>query len=402
MNEVYIFDAVRTPQDMRSEDNPYLEIKPVDLLARTFTAIVERIGFDPSEAGDALIGMVGAGEHYGINIARAALLKAGWPASVSGVTLNRNSASSLSAINLAAAKILAGLDHFCLAGGVDRHNTPPQALFQGAGPISDPEWLARTGYIPPPLAADLLATIQGISREEADRYALQSFEKAAKALESGFLTPSLMELSDRNGLPLLSMDALRWTSPGAADLAGMDPLNQGLPSPGFEDIALGRYPEVERVKFIHTRGNSSPRADGAALLLLGSSTRGKALGLKPLARIVAMSHTCTEPTLMFQGAVEAARKCLHAAGMEKGDIGLWRCNEPFASVGLHFQRSFDIPDERLNLGGGSIAFGKAIAAGGAILAALLLCELENEQLGTGLVAVASEGGIGTALLVEKL
>ena len=401
MNEVYIFDAVRTPQDMRCEDNPYLEIKPVDLLARALNALQDRSGFDPSEAGDALVGMVGAGEYYGANIARAALLKAGWPASVSGIALNRNGASSLSAINLGAAKILAGLDQFCIAGGVDRHNLP-LALFQDAGPISDPEWLAQTGYIPPPLAADLLATLHGISREEADRYALRSFQKASDALAQGFLRPSLIELSDRNGLSLLKEDSLRWTSVGTADLADMEPMNQTLPTPGFADIALGRYPEVEQVEFVHTLGNSAPRADGAALLLLGNGEKGKALGLKPVARIVAMSHTCTEPTLMFQGAVEAAQKCLHAAGMQKEDIGLWRCNEPFAAVGLYFQRSFDISDERLNLGGGTIAFGKALAASGAILAALLLCELEKEQLETGMVAVAAEGGIGAALILEKL
>lgn len=401
MNEVYIFDAVRTPQDMRGVDNPYLEIKPVDLLARALNALKERSGFDPSEAGDALVGMVGAGEYYGANIARAALLKAGWPSSVSGIALNRNGASSLSAINLGAAKILAGLDQFCVAGGVDRHSLP-LALFQGARPISDPEWLAQTGYIPPPLAADLLATLHGISREEADHYALRSFQKASDALDQGFLRPSLIELSDRNGLSLLREDSLRWDSIGAADLAAMDPVNQALSSPGFVDIALGRYPEVEHVEFIHTPGNSAPRTDGAALLLLGNSEKGKNLGLSPLARIVAMSHTCTEPTLMFQGAVEAAQKCLHAAGMRKEDIGLWRCNEPFAAVALHFQRSFEIPDDRLNLGGGTLAFGKAVAASGAILASLLLCEMEKLQLGTGLVAVAAEGGIGAALILEKL
>ena len=402
MNEVYIFDAVRTPQDMRSGDNPYLEIKPVDLLARTLNALRERSGFEPSEAGDALIGMVGQGENYGTNIARAALLKAGWPASVSGIALNRNGASSLSAINLASAKILAGLDRFCIAGGVDRHSSTPLAPFQGIGPISDPEWLAQTGYIPPPLAADLLATIHGISRNEADNYALRSFQKASVALEQGLLDPSRIALSDRNGLSLLKEDSLRWASLTTADLAVMEPMNQALPAPGFEDIALGRYPEVEQIDYIHTYGNSAPRADGAALLLLGSSTHGKALGLRPLARIIAMSHTCTEPTLMFQGGVEAARKCLVAAGMRKEDIGLWRCNEPYAAVGLYFQRSFEIPDERLNLGGGAIAFGKSVAAGGAILAAFLLCEMERLQIGTGLVAVAAEGGIGAALIVEKL
>jgi acetyl-CoA C-acetyltransferase len=401
MNEVYIYDAIRTPLDIRAEDNPYQEIKPVDLLARAFNALKARNDFDPSETEDALIGILDPGEYYGVNIARAALLKAGWPATVSGVALNRNGTSSLSAINLAAAKIRAGVDHLCIAGGVDSHSAAT-IPFQGAGPISDPEWLAQTGYIPPPLAADLLATMNGIGREAVDAYALQSFRKAAAALGQNIFGSSLVALSDRNGLPLLNADALRWSSLSLADLSTFTPLNRGLTSPGFADIALGRYPEVEQIAFVHTAGNTAPPADAASLLLLGSKARGSASGLRPMARVLAMSHTCTEPTLMFQGAVEAARKCLRQAGMRREDVGLWRCNEPFAAVSLYFQHEFEIPDERLNIGGGAIAFGKAIAASGAILATFLLCELESMQLQTGLVAVAAEGGMGTALLVEKL
>jgi acetyl-CoA C-acetyltransferase len=401
MNEVYIYDAIRTPLDIRTGDNPYQEIKPVDLLARGFNALRARNDFDLSAVEDALIGILDPGEYYGVNIARAALLKAGWPATVSGVALNRNGTSSLSAINLAAAKIRAGVDHLCVAGGVDSHSAASFS-FQGAGPISDPEWLAQTGYIPPLLAADLLATMNGIDREALDRYVLRSFQKAVFALEQGFFKSSLVPLSDRNGLPLLDADALRWPSLSPDDLSLFTPLNDGLASPGFADIALGRYPEVERIAFVHTAANTAPPADATSLLLLGSKGHGLASGLRPIARVLAVSHTCTDPTLMFQGAVEAARKCLHQAGMRKEDVGLWRCNEPFAAVSLYFQHQFEIPDERMNIGGGAIAFGKAIAASGAILTTFLLCELEKMQLQTGLVAVAAEGGLGTALLVEKL
>lgn len=401
MQEAYIYDALRTPRDSRSADNPYEEIKPVDLLVRALHALRARNDFDPGEVGDAIIGMVHPGEYYGVNMARAGLLKAGWPASVSGMALNRNGASSLSAINLAATKIRAGIDALVIAGGVDSRSRLHHS-HNNSIPVSDPEWLAQTGYIPPALAADLMATIYGVSREDADAYALQSFQKAAEAVSRGYLKPSVIELSDRNGLPLLREDTPRWTDLNAETLAAFSPLNQDLKTPGFGDVALSKHPEVEQIALVHTPGNSAPWVDGAALLLLGNRETGAALGLKPRARILAMSHTCTEPTLMFRGALDAAQKCLQLSGLKKEAVDLWRCNEPYAAVPLIFQRSFGLKEEQFNLSGGAIAFGKAAGAGGAILTASMLCELEYQQARTGMIAVAAEGGIGVALLLERL
>lgn len=401
MQEAYIFDAVRAPRDCRKTGNPYDEIKPVDLLVILLQALQVRNSLDTAHVDDVLIGSVLPLEDYGINIARAGILKAGWPDGVSGMVLNRNAASGLSAINFAATKIQGGVDGLVIAGGLDSRSRDTYRG-QDTGFIGDPEWLHLARYIPSSLAADLLATMHGITRDEADRFAFRSLERAQAAQETNAFTHAVIPLNDRNGIPLLPQDHLRTDLPTLAHIEALIPFHQNMPSPGFGEIARAQFPEVERIYPIHTEGNSAPSIDGAALALLGSLDKGRALGLKPRARIRAISHSCSDPVLSYQGAVLAAQKCLQLAGLTNTDIDLWQTNEPFAAATIYFQRELGIPEERFNIHGGAIALGNAVGASGAILLGMLLEQLEQTGKTIGLAAITSEGGIGVATLIERL
>lgn len=401
MQEAYIFDVVRAPRDCRKTGNPYEEIKPVDLLVILLQALQERNALDTGQVDDVLLGTILPLEDYGINIARAGILKAGWPAGVSGLVLNRNAASGLSAVNFAATKIHGGLDGLVIAGGLDSRSRDAYRG-QDTGFILDPEWLHLARYIPSSLAADLLATMHGICREDTDRFTLQSAQRAAEALQAGAFDHAVIPLRDRNGLPLLTHDLLRSGQSSLEELLGFPLLHQHLESPGFGEIALAQFPEVARIQPVHTDASTAPAADGAALTILGSLEKGRALGLTPRARIRAISHSCTDPVLSYQGAVLAAQKSLQLAGMEAADIDLWQTNEPFAAVALYFQQTMHIPDAQFNIQGGALALGNAIGASGAILLGMLLEQLEQTNKNTGLVALSSEGGIGVATIIERI
>lgn len=401
MQDAYLFDAVRTPRDCRLPGSALNEIKPIDLLGSLLEAVQLRNGLQGDEIDDLLLGVVQPLEDYSVNIARAALMKMGWGQGVSGMTLNRNAASGLSALNLAATKVGAGIDCLVLAGGVDSlSRTMLRPLDTNS--ISDPEWLRLARYIPQSLAADLLGTHDGVTREAADGYAVRSWQRALQAQQEGRFSSSVISLTDRNGLPLLKEDQIRWENLTQEGLAHLEPVNPPLHTPGFHEIALSRFPHLETVNPIHTEGNSAPLTDGAALLLLGTLEKGRALGLRPRARIRSMSHCCSDPVIAFLGATEAARQCLKLAGLTPKDVQLWQCNEPFAAIPLYFEKAMDVPEERLNPNGGAIALGKAVAASGAILMGMLLEEMERLGLETGLAAVAAEGGAGVATLIERI
>jgi acetyl-CoA C-acetyltransferase len=401
MQDAYLFDAVRTPRDCRLPGSALNEIKPIDLLGSLLEAVQLRNGLQVDEIDDLLLGVVQPLEDYSVNIARAALMKMGWGQGVSGMTLNRNAASGLSALNLAATKLGAGIDSLVLAGGVDSlSRTMLRPLDTNS--ISDPEWLRLARYIPQSLAADLLGTHVGVTREAADGYAVRSWQRALQAQQEGRFTASVISLTDRNGLPLLKEDQIRWENLTREGLAQLDPVNPPQHTPGFHEIALSRFPHLEAVNPMHTEGNSAPLTDGAALLLLGTLEKGRALGLRPRARIRSMSHCCSDPVIAFLGATEAARQCLKLAGMTTQDVQLWQCNEPFAAIPLYFEKAMDVPEERLNPNGGAIALGKAVAASGAMLMGMLLEEMERLDLETGLAAVAAEGGAGVATLIERI
>lgn len=401
MTEAFIFDAIRTPRGRGKSSGALYEVKPIDLLTTLLQELKERNQLPLQEVDDVVIGCVNTIDDQGFNIAKAALIHAGWPHHVPGMTLNRYCASGLEAVNLAAAKIRAGWGELCIAGGLESLSRIP--LGSDGGPlIFDPEVISANDYVPQGISADLIATLEQITREEVDRYALQSHQRAAEAAQKGYHHASLIPIYDRNHMLLLDHDEHLRPNTTLEALEALPPAFAKLGATGFDEMALHKYPSVEKINHIHTAGNSSGIVDGAALLLVGSKQKGKAIGLKPRARIVAAITVGVEHTIMLTGAGPAAKKALALAKMDKKDIQLWECNEAFASVVIQFQRQLDVPDEILNVNGGAISLGHPLGASGAMQLGILLGEMERRDLSTGLVTFCVGGGMGVSTIIERI
>lgn len=401
MTDAYIFDAIRTPRGRGRHTGALYEIKPIDLLADALTAIRDRNGLATGEVDDLLIGCATPVDDQGSNIAKAALLHAGWAHEVSGLQLNRSCASGLETVHLAAGKIRSGWERLIVAGGLECMSRMP--IGSDSGPLLyDPEVLMGVHFIPQGVSADLIATIEGFSRETVDEYALQSQQRARRAQELNYFKAALIPIYDRNGLLILAEDELVRPDATLEGLAALSPAFAEVGKNGFDDMALHQYPLVECIEHVHTAGNSSRIADGAALVLVGSREKGTELGLKPRARILAAATVGVEPTIMLTGPTVAARKALNVAGMTSGDIDLWECNETFAAVALKFQKDLSLDPEKVNVNGGAIALGHPLGATGAMLLGALLDELERRDLHTGLVAMSAGAGMGAAMIIERL
>lgn len=401
MTEAFLFESLRTPRGRGDRTGALYEVKPIDLLAILLRTLRDRLDLPTAAVGDLLIGCVTPVDDQGANLAKAALLHSGWDARVSGLQLNRFCASGLEAVNLGAMKIRSGWEEMVVAGGVESMSRVP--LGSDGGPMAyDPEVINGINYIPPGIAADLLASMEGFDREAIDHYALCSQQRAEAARKSGFFDRTLIPIHDFNGMPVLTADEhLRpGTTPEA--LAALPPAFAEAGSQGFDAMALHRYPLLERIRHVHTAGNSAGTADGASLILLGSRAKGEALGLTPRARIRAAAAVSVEPMLMLTGPVAAARQALRMAGLQPSDIDLWECNESFAAVVLKFQQELKIDEEHLNVNGGAIAFGHPPGATGAMLIGALMDELERRDLQTGLVAMSAGDGTGVATVIERI
>lgn len=401
MKEAYLFDAVRTPRGRGKISGALHEVKPMYLLATTLNALAKRLQLDTAEVDDAVIGCVTPIDDQGYNIAKAALLYADWPHSVSGMQINRYCASGLEAVNLAAMKVRSGWEDIVIAGGVESMSRIP--IGADGGPLLyDPDVTSKTNYVPQGISADLIATIAGFSREEVDRYALRSQHLARQAQEKGYFDKALIPIYDRNGLCILAQDEHLRPQTTLEALQGLPPAFADLGQLGFDAMAIHQYPFVERIHHVHTAGNSSGIVDGAAVALIGSKDKGESLGLRPRARIIAVANVGVEPTIMLTGPTPAAQKALQAAGMEVTDIDLWECNEAFAAVVLKFQQDMQIDPDRLNVNGGAIALGHPLGATGTMLLGTLLDELERRDLQTGLVTLCVGGGMGVATVIERV
>ena len=401
MPDTYIYDALRTPRGRGKTTGALHDVKPIDLLGTCLHALAARNNLDTSQVEDLLIGCVTPVGGQGFNIAKAALLYAGWSDSVPGLQLNRFCASGLEAVNMAAMKISSGWEKCIVAGGVESMSRSP--LGSDGGPLlDDAEVIDKVGYIPQGVSADLIATLEGFSREDVDTYALQSQQRAFQAWENGYFKKSIIPVCGKNGNPILTRDEHMRPSSTAEGLAELPAAFASYGQEGADAIAIPKYPQVKAINHVHTAGNSSGIVDGASLVLVASKEKGAELGLTPRARIVAGATVRVEPTIMLTGPAPASRKALARAGMNAGDIGLWEMNEAFSSPVLKFQREMNLDPGRLNVNGGAIAMGHPLGATGAMLLGTLLDELERRDLHTGLVTLCVGGGMGIATIIERV
>ncbi|RDI24415.1 acetyl-CoA C-acetyltransferase [Pseudacidovorax intermedius] len=402
MNEAMIFDAIRTPRGRGRPDGSLHEVNPVDLLAGLMQALAQRNDLDTAAVEDALIGCVMPyGEQSGC-IAKTAALRAGWDLQVPGVQLDRYCGSGLEAINIAAAKVRSGWESLIVAGGVESMSR----ISMGGAPgprDTKPDMVFQLKPVPTGVAADLLATLDGRSREDVDRYALSSHQRAAHARAEGRFARSLVPVKDANGLTILAEDEAIRPDTTLERLGALKPSFQAMgEQSGFDALALMKYPQLARIDHVHTGGNSSGIVDGAALMLVGSEDKGRALGLVPRARIVAVAALGTEPTLMLAGPAPATRMALRKAGLTMDDIDLVEVNEAFSSVVLRFLDEMKVDPARVNVNGGAIAMGHPLGATGCMLMGTLLDELERRQLRRGLVTACVAGGMGIATIIERV
>ncbi|GMG87822.1 acetyl-CoA C-acetyltransferase [Biformimicrobium ophioploci] len=399
--EAFIYDAIRTPRGKGKHSGALHEVKPVSLLSGLLQALQQRNNLDTELVDDIVMGCVTPVGDQGADIAKTAALAAGWADDVAGVTLNRFCASGAEAVNLAAMKVRSGWEHLVVAGGIESMSRVPMGSDGGAWAM-DPRTALDTDFVPQGIGADLIATLNGFSREDVDRFALHSQQKAAAAWQRGAFANSIVPVRDQNGLPILEHDELVRPDTSIAGLAALAPAFEFIGDLGFDQVTRTRYPQVEKIRHLHTAGNSSGIVDGAAALLLGSEAIGTRLGLQPRARVLATAVVGTDPTIMLTGPAPATRKALKLAGLSVDDIDLFEVNEAFASVVMHFQRKLGVPDEKVNVNGGAIAMGHPLGATGAMLIGTLLDELEARQLRRGLVTLCVGGGMGIATVIERV
>ncbi len=400
-NEAYIFDAVRTPRGRGKKDGALHSVKPITLLTTVLRALQERNQLDTAQVDDIVMGCVTAVGDQGADIAKTAALAADWNDSVAGVTLNRFCASGLEAVNLAAMKVRSGWEDLVVAGGVESMSRIPMGSDGGAW-ATDPETNMHTGFMPQGIGADLIATLEGFSREDVDAFAVRSQQKAANAWKNGYFSRSIVPVTDQNGVVILDRDEHIREDTSLASLSALKPSFQMMGEMGFDGVAREKYHYVETINHVHHAGNSSGIVDGATAVLVGSKAKGLALGLKPRARIVATAVIGTDPTIMLTGPGPAARKALEKAGLSADQIDLFEVNEAFASVVMRFQRELSVPDEKVNVNGGAIAMGHPLGATGAMILGTLMDELERRDLRYGLATLCVGGGMGIATIIERV
>ncbi len=398
--EAIIYDAVRTPRAKGKADESLNEVKPVDLMAGLLTSIEARQSLDPSRVGDVILGCAGPLAEQGGAIGKTAAMVAGWPDSVSGMQLDRYCGSGLEAINIAAMKVMCGLESLAVGGGVESMSHVPIGI-GGSAWVSDPAISTQTEYIPQGISADLIATIDGYSRNDVDQVALSSQSRAVNARKKGYFK-SVVPVVDKAGRTILAEDAFIKPDTTMDILGGLKPSFVKAGAMGFDDLAIAKYPRLASINHVHTPGNSSGIVDGASAVLIGNETVGNELGLKGRGRIVSMANVSTERLIMLTGPAPAARKAIKQAGLTFDDIDLFEVNEAFASVVLRFIRETGVDPEKVNVNGGAIAMGHPLGATGGILIGTVLDELERRGARYGLCALCIGAGMGIATVIERI
>lgn len=399
MSEAFVYDAIRTPRGRGKSSGALHEVKPVKLLTTLMHAMQQRHDLDTALVEDVVLGVVTPIGDQGAVIAKTAALAAGWDLKVAGVQVNRFCASGLEAVNLAAQKVRSGWEDVVVAGGVESMSRVPMGSDGGAWAM-DPETNLATGFVPQGIGADLIATMDGFTREDVDAFGVNSHRKAAAARDAGRFARSLVPVQDDLGLSILDRDETIRPETSLEGLAQLRPSFEQMGRMGYDAVALRKYPHVQRIDHVHHAGNSSGIVDGAALVLIGSEQAGRQLGLTPRARIMSTALTGTDPTIMLTGPMPASRKALAKAGLTVDDIDLFEVNEAFAAVVMRFMQEMRVPEEKVNVNGGSIAMGHPLGATGAMLLGTLVDELERRKLKRGLVTLCVGGGMGIATVVE--
>ncbi len=401
MTEALIFDNVRTPRGKGRPDGALHSVSPVRLLAQVLAALRDRNQFDAGLVEDVIAGCGSPVGEQGSAIGRSALIAAGYPDTVPGQQIHRYCASGLEAVNQAAAKVISGQCDLVIACGVESMSRVPIGSSGGAW-SSDPSVAYDIHFVPQGISADLIATLQGFSRADLDAYAVESQRRAAMAWEKGYFDRSIVPVLDEIGLQLLARDELIRPSTNMEVLAKLKPAFAAMGDIGFDQQAILRFPEAEKIKHVHTAGNSSGIVDGAGGALLANAETGNRLGLRPRARIIACASVGSDPTLMLTGPTPAAQRVLKKAGMARADIDLFELNEAFSAVVLLYMREMDIAHEDINVNGGAIAMGHPIGATGVMVLGIALDELERRGLGTALVNLCVGSGMGTATIIERV
>ncbi|WP_424831072.1 acetyl-CoA C-acetyltransferase [Ruegeria sp.] len=403
MTEAYIYDALRTPRGKGRKDGSLHEVTSVRLSAVTLNAMKERNNLEGHAVEDVIWGNVTQVMEQGGCLARSAVLASDLDQSIPGLAINRFCASGMEAVNLAANQVKGGAGDAYIAGGVEMMGRVPMGS-DGAAIAVDPTLAMNTYFVPQGISADIIATEYGFSRDDADALAVESQKRAANAWEDNRFEKSVITVKDQNGLTILDRD--EYMRPGT-DMQSLGALNpsfamMGEQMPGFDKVAMIKYPHLERINHIHHAGNSSGIVDGAAAVLIGNKEFGEKYGLKPRARIKATAKIGTDPTIMLTGPVPVTEKILADNGMKIGDLDLFEVNEAFASVVLRFQQAFDVDPALVNVNGGSIAMGHPLGATGAMIIGTLLDELERQDKETGLATLCIASGMGAATIIERV
>ena len=403
MTEAFIYDAIRTPRGKGKPGGALHGVKPIDLVVGLIDETRRRFpDLDENRISDIILGIVSPLGDQGMDLPRIAALAAKMPDTVAGVQINRFCASGLTSINMAAQKIRSGWDEVVLAGGVESMSRVPMGSDGGAWAM-DPATNYDTYFSPQGIGADLIATIEGFTREDVDRYAERSQRLAAQAWDEGRFDKSVVPVRDINGITILDRDEHMRPGTTVEALAGLKPSFAMVGDMGgFDAVALQKYHWIEEINHVHHGGNSSGIVDGAALVVVGSEEAGRAMNMTPRARVVSAATSGADTTIMLTGPTPAAQKALATAGLTADDIDLWELNEAFASVVLRFQKDMNIPDEKLNVNGGAIAMGHPLGATGAMITGTVLDELERTGGKRALITLCVGGGMGVATIIERV
>ncbi|MGA7396537.1 MAG: acetyl-CoA C-acetyltransferase [Solirubrobacterales bacterium] len=401
--DALIYDAIRTPRGKGKSNGSLHTTKPVDLVVGLMhEMLIRNEKLDPNTIDDVVLGCVTPVGDQGADIAKTAAIKAGLPDTVAGVQLNRFCASGLEAVNIAAQKVASGWEDLVWAGGVESMSRVPMGTDGGAWAM-DPETNYDTSFVPQGIGADLIATVEGFTRDDVDAFAARSQERASAAQEAGRFKNSVVPVLDPNDQVVLDHDEFIRAGTTAESLAKLKPSFAAMGEMGgFDAVALQKYHWVEQIDHVHHAGNSSGIVDGASLIAIGSEAAGEANGMKPRARIVSTAVSGADPTIMLTAPGPASKKALKKAGITADDLDLIEINEAFAAVALRLVRDLDVDMEKVNVNGGAIAMGHPLGATGGMILGTIVDELERTGGRYGLCTLCVGGGMGIATVVERI